>query len=62
MQIDDNDIYPHLARFQMREQAKAERKRYDRVILDEFGRVGESEEGEEEQIYELERFAASHKI
>ena len=51
MQIDDNDIYPHLARFQMRELTKCERIRYDRVILDEFGRI---EEREDEELWKLE--------
>ena len=54
MILEDSNIYPHLAKFQMREQAKCEKLKTYRRNLNEFGRIEESEEGEEEQIWNLE--------
>ena len=49
MEIADSNIYPHLAKFQMREAIKAEKIRIDRELEEEFGKT------EEEEIWRAER-------
>ena len=66
MIIEDNNIYPHLAKFQMREQAKCEKLKTYMKNMNEFGRIGKmdimllSEEREEEELWKMEMNVQRH--
>lgn len=51
MEIVNRTEFPHLAKWQMKKAAEIQKKKTEREILEEFGRI---EDQEEEDIYQLE--------